>query len=1221
MSTPNELRVFISSTFRDLQEEREHLVKKIFPEIRALCRERGITFAEIDLRWGITEEESAEGRTIRTCLEEIDRCRPYFIGITGDRYGYVPGLYEYTRDPELLQRWPWIEQAAIDAASITDLEIRHGVLNSANDPAAIADNPDRSRARFFFRAHANAIERSVVDAEVERLEELKLRVRTSGFPVAEFRDPPTLGVLIHDALVEIIDRDFADARPATPLEKERSIHEAFAASRRRGYVANPTYVTRLDEWFAEEGNTPLILHAESGSGKSSLLSYWCEAVRQRFPKLVVIEHYVGIGSGDTDHLGIIRHVMEEIKELCVRDEEVPSKPDDLESDFANWLGFATGERLILVIDGINQLTGRALELHWLPPLMPDGVKLIISTTVEQTLVALQGRGWLSMGIQPLTEAERGDVVVRFLADYSKALSPKQVTRIATDAKSALPLFLRTMLEELRIHGTHEELDQRISTLLASAGTDDLFQRVLERMEIDFSHDLVRTVMTTVWASKSGLSEEDLEELSGAGRLSLSALLIGMDYHLVRRDGLMGFFHDYLRRAVATRYLLSEEDRTEAYDRVISYFQGVPVTLRSTRELLHGLELMNRREELEQVIVSIDRFELLWRADEYEVLRLWSTAPADAVAEIYRRQMAHWTNAADVETALRARVAGHVAELCNTVGAWSDAEQLFDEQKSAFRSTGDRQHEALALTSIATVMMRRGRLEEAEQSAREAKRIARELDDLDIVATSASVLGQIFTERGDFTQALLYHAEHERIARLLGERGSIAVAVGNTGLVHTYRGEYSQALQCYAEQEQIARAMGNRRAVARVAGNRGLVHWRRGDFPEALESFAECEQIARDLGNRTAIAAAVGNRGLVHANRGEYSAALECYDEQERIERELGDRRGISLVVGNRGLAYFRCGEHQRALACFAEQEQIAQEMGDRTMAIDAVGNRGLVLWHLGDLGGALTCFIEHERIARELGDYPAIASAVGNRAIMYALRGEFEFALTCYEEQERIARELGDRDTLAIARGNRGAAHHQRGEHAEALACYKIAADEHHALGNLGYSAHWRAGIAEILVSTVERKEGEAPPFLLAFVRETESDASFQPAMWRSATVTLARNRIESCMEIFERSSQVNEMFRGRILLARIAAADGNPGAAIQVLNEMLAQIPPGRDDADPRENGDDMGRADLHYWLWRIGATDEDHRTEALRLYRSLYSITEQRHYQTKIEELEALP
>ena len=85
----NELRVFISSTFRDLQEEREHLIKKIFPEIRALCRERGITFTEVDLRWGLTDEDVGLGRVIRTCLEEVDKCRPYFIGITGDRYGFI----------------------------------------------------------------------------------------------------------------------------------------------------------------------------------------------------------------------------------------------------------------------------------------------------------------------------------------------------------------------------------------------------------------------------------------------------------------------------------------------------------------------------------------------------------------------------------------------------------------------------------------------------------------------------------------------------------------------------------------------------------------------------------------------------------------------------------------------------------------------------------------------------------------------------------------------------------------------------------------------------------------------------------------------------------------------------------------------------------------------------------------------------------------------------
>jgi hypothetical protein len=109
MPQSNELRVFISSTFRDLQEEREHLIKKIFPEIRTLCRDRGIRFTEVDLRWGLTDEDVALGQVIRTCLEEVDKCRPYFIGITGDRYGFIPTYLDIQKDPSLLEQYPWIE--------------------------------------------------------------------------------------------------------------------------------------------------------------------------------------------------------------------------------------------------------------------------------------------------------------------------------------------------------------------------------------------------------------------------------------------------------------------------------------------------------------------------------------------------------------------------------------------------------------------------------------------------------------------------------------------------------------------------------------------------------------------------------------------------------------------------------------------------------------------------------------------------------------------------------------------------------------------------------------------------------------------------------------------------------------------------------------------------------------------------------------------------------
>ena len=38
------IRVFISSTFRDMKHERELLVKKVFPELRRICDERFVSF-------------------------------------------------------------------------------------------------------------------------------------------------------------------------------------------------------------------------------------------------------------------------------------------------------------------------------------------------------------------------------------------------------------------------------------------------------------------------------------------------------------------------------------------------------------------------------------------------------------------------------------------------------------------------------------------------------------------------------------------------------------------------------------------------------------------------------------------------------------------------------------------------------------------------------------------------------------------------------------------------------------------------------------------------------------------------------------------------------------------------------------------------------------------------------------------------------------------------
>ena len=85
MSDARAIRVFVSSTFRDMQDEREELIKRVFPAIRRLCEQRGVAFSEVDLRWGVTDEQKAEGAVLPICLAEIDRSRPYFIGLLGER--------------------------------------------------------------------------------------------------------------------------------------------------------------------------------------------------------------------------------------------------------------------------------------------------------------------------------------------------------------------------------------------------------------------------------------------------------------------------------------------------------------------------------------------------------------------------------------------------------------------------------------------------------------------------------------------------------------------------------------------------------------------------------------------------------------------------------------------------------------------------------------------------------------------------------------------------------------------------------------------------------------------------------------------------------------------------------------------------------------------------------------------------------------------------------
>src|ERR1022692_2464451 len=116
------VKVFLSSTFRDMHAERDHLIKVTFPALREKLLPHRVELYDIDLRWGITEDEAKNEKVIGLCLQQVDECRPFFLAFLGHRYGWVPG----TVSDETRKHFPFIDK--YPNVSVTELEIRYGVL-------------------------------------------------------------------------------------------------------------------------------------------------------------------------------------------------------------------------------------------------------------------------------------------------------------------------------------------------------------------------------------------------------------------------------------------------------------------------------------------------------------------------------------------------------------------------------------------------------------------------------------------------------------------------------------------------------------------------------------------------------------------------------------------------------------------------------------------------------------------------------------------------------------------------------------------------------------------------------------------------------------------------------------------------------------------------------------------------------------------------------------
>ena len=588
------VRVFLSSTFRDMHAERDHLIKFTFPALREKLLPHRVELYDIDLRWGITEDEANNEKVIHLCLEQIDACRPFFLAFLGHRYGWVP-----PKIPTQTQtQYPFLTD--LPGVSVTELELRHGAMLDPKGKrtlvllrgaGTLASIPEATRNRDFLETDPTL--RAKLRALREEIESCPFPVQpyaASWNPRAYDRvnrsrgkldDLNAFGKEVESWLWTEIktELNLPDSPAAVaPLDAESDLHERFLEIRTRLYVGRDALYAQLRDFALADGESPLLLTGESGLGKSAALARFVRDFRDEYPATFVLAHFVGASPRTTSLPGMLDRLAQEIARRYEFKLPAAHSPDEIIRAFHFALdSVRQSARVVLVFDALNQLDAddRAQTLIWLPEHLPRNVRVLCSAATgpqkaPRVLSAFGERDYVAAAIVPLTDDERRQLVRAVPKLVAKSLDDRQIGKLLENPATENPLFLMVALEELRGFGSFENLNVLIDRLPSTGDAlTTLFEHVFERLENEFGANLVARVLSLLACSRRGLAGPELVELTqdlNESADDLYPLLRQLEPYLHRRDGRFDFYHLSIRRAVERHYLhwQSEEDQNDPW---------------------------------------------------------------------------------------------------------------------------------------------------------------------------------------------------------------------------------------------------------------------------------------------------------------------------------------------------------------------------------------------------------------------------------------------------------------------------------------------------------------------------------------------------------------------------------------------------------------------------------------------------------------------------------
>lgn len=543
---PPVIRVFLSSTFADMQNERNYFSMFVQPKLRAMCEERGVSFFSVDLRWGITEEDQINDKVLPICLSEIDKCRPYFIGIIGNRYGSI--VHKITDNMQ--NTIPWLEGKA--GKSITELEMLYGALDREI-------NSKIGNCAFYIRD--SKLSESLFpheESEPEGLVRLKETItQNPEIHSARYDSVEKFGELILKDFTVWLDTQYPSADVAADARKHW-----YNAELLRNYISFPEMKSFLD-YYIENDNKPLMVFGEGKRGKTAFLTnwamnnercllvncrsdtdfnYWPSIARDIINQLTSIEPDVKypefeasasmffslFGNGRLNASDDKEKQSSKAKSknniYLVTDEERNS----FREGFVDWVSTVKlKEPICIVINDLEILDdGEARLLTWMPAVLPENVHIICSCNDPEIVDNAEVLGWNTKEM-PLFSGKRAEAFLELhLKDFGKNLSSAQKKAVLDSPLAVYPGWLKYIVHFLNCFGAFEVLPEMTAHISSINKMTDMYSYSFDYLLKEFSSEEKTSflrLLAYLRCNRDALHEQDYYSLLSAD-VSVTAIL-------------------------------------------------------------------------------------------------------------------------------------------------------------------------------------------------------------------------------------------------------------------------------------------------------------------------------------------------------------------------------------------------------------------------------------------------------------------------------------------------------------------------------------------------------------------------------------------------------------------------------------------------------------------------------------------------------------------------